>query len=73
MTKREENLARARKIERHLRPATLPVGIKFWKNGETIPKEAGTPPKQRHAWCQFVSIARCTGTEARDIFLVKKE
>lgn len=73
MTKREENLARARKIERHLRPSTLPVGVKFWKTGEQIPKEAGTPPKQRHAWCQFVSIARCNGSDARDIFLVKKE
>jgi uncharacterized protein (DUF169 family) len=67
------NLARARKIERHLRPPTLPVGIKFWTEGDRIPPEAGKRPEAKHTWCQFVSNARFNGSDQRELLLVKKE
>lgn len=73
MTTSQKNLARARKIERHLRPPTLPVGVKFWKKGEQIPSEAGKSPEQKHSWCQFVSNARFNGSDKRDIVLVRQE
>ena len=72
MTKKQENLLRARKIERHLRPPTLPVGIKFWKKGEQIPPEAGDAPEHNHSWCQFISLARFNA-ETRAVTLVRQE
>ena len=70
---RKANLARARKIERHLRLPTLPVGIKFWKEGETIPLNAGVKAKSRHTYCQFLSMVRNNGADDRQIFLVEKD
>lgn len=72
-TIRQENIARVRKIKRHLRPPTLPVGIKFWKNGERIANEAGKSPEYNYTWCQFLSNARFGGGDKRDIVLVRKE
>lgn len=70
---RKANLARARKIERHLRPPTLPVGIRFWREGERIPPEAGTKSQFQYTWCQFLSLIRNNGADDREILLVKRE
>ena len=70
---RKVNLARARKIERHLRLPTLPVGVRFWKPGEPIPPEAGKTPEMKHTWCQYLSITRNNGADDREILLVRLE
>jgi len=70
---RKVNLARARKIERHLRPPTLPVGVKFWKPGDTIPPEAGIQSPFKYTWCQFLSLVRNNGADDRETFLVREE
>lgn len=73
MTTRDENLRRARKIERHIRPLTLPVGVRLWKKGETIPSEAGKRPAKTHSWCQFLTLARTNASDDRPTFLIRKE
>jgi len=70
---RQSNIARARKIERHLRPPTLPVGVKFWNRGEQIPDKAGKNPEHNYTWCQFLSNARFNSSDKRDIVLVRNE
>ena len=70
---RKANLARARKIERHLRPPTLPVGVRFWREGETIPPNAGVKSEFKHTYCQFLSFVRYDGADDREIFLIEKE
>jgi len=70
---RKANLARARKIERHLRPPTLPVGIRFWREGETIPDNAGAKAPHSYTWCEFLSLIRNNGADDRQHLLVKRE
>ena len=70
---RKVNLARARKIERHLRPPTLPVGIRFWRQDDEIPANAGDTLPAKHTWCQILSIVRNNGADDRQTFLVKRE
>jgi len=70
---RKVNLARARKIERHLRPPTLPVGVKFWKPGDSIPPEAGVQSPYKYTWCEFLSLVRNNGADDRETFLVRKD
>lgn len=66
---RRRNLERARKIERHIRPVTLPVGIRFWKKGERIPAEAGKHPENRYTWCQLVSTVQFNAADIRQVYL----
>jgi len=73
MTTREENLRRAGKIERHVRPLTLPVGVRLWKKGERVPSEAGKRPDKTHSWCQFLTLARTNASDDRPTFLIRKE
>ena len=67
------NRARARKIERHLKLPTLPVGVRFWREGETIPDNAGTPPRRKYTYCQILSMIRFNAEEDRDITLIKQD
>ena len=67
------NRARARKIERHLKLPTLPVGVRFWREGETIPNNAGTPPRRKYTYCQILSMIRFNAEEDRDITLIKQD
>jgi uncharacterized protein (DUF169 family) len=66
------NLRRARQIERHIRPLTLPIGVRFWKKGEQIPPEAGSPPDRTHSWCQFLTLAATNASDNRPTFLVRE-
>ena len=70
---RKVNATRARKIERHLRPPTLPVGIRFWRENDEIPANAGSSPPAKHTWCQLLSIVRNNGADDRQTFLVKRD
>lgn len=70
---KKQNRVRARKIERHLRPASLPVGVKFWKKGDTIPPEAGHKPSTKFTWCEYVSFIRNNGADDREILLIRLE
>lgn len=72
MSIKQQNLERARKIERHIRPLTLPVGARFWKKGEQLPSEAGTRPEKKHSWCQFLTLARTNASDNRPTFLIKR-
>jgi uncharacterized protein (DUF169 family) len=69
----QKNIERARQLERHLRLTTLPVGIRLWKNGETIPPDAGERPAKKHSWCQYLTMARTSAADVRPTFLVKAE
>ena len=70
---RKANLARARIIERHLRPPTMPVGVKFWKEGDTIPANAGVKWHSKQTYCQFLSIVRNNGADDREVLLIEKD
>ena len=70
---RKANLARARKIDKHFRPPTLPVGVKFWREGETIPDNAGVKPRAKHTYCQFLSMVRNNGADDREIVVIEKD
>jgi len=69
----QKNTERARQLERHLRLTTLPVGIRLWKNGETIPPDAGERPTKKHSWCQYLTMAKTYAADARPTFLVKAD
>lgn len=69
----KENIEMARKIEEHLRIPTLPVGIKFYKHGDTIPEGVGIEPDFTGTFCQFVSFSRYERCEIRQTYLIKKE
>jgi uncharacterized protein (DUF169 family) len=70
---KKANLARARKVERHLRPPTLPVGVRFWRENEEIPANAGVKSPYKYTWCQFLSLVRNNGADDRETFLVEIE
>jgi len=69
----KKNAHRAQQLERHLRLTTLPVGIRLWKNGETLPPEAGERPAKKHSWCQYLTMARTWAADARPTFLLKAD
>ncbi len=67
---RTRNAQRAHQLERHLRMATLPVGIRLWKAGEQIPPDAGARPTRKRTWCQYLTEARTFAADVRPRFLV---
>ena len=69
----EENLARARKIESHLRLPTLPVGIKIYKNEDSVPEGVGEEPDFAGTFCQFVSYSRFERCQIRKNYLLKRK
>lgn len=48
------NIERASKIDKHLRIPTLPVGLKFFKKDEFVPKELGRESDWVGTFCQFL-------------------
>ncbi|MBN1856046.1 MAG: DUF169 domain-containing protein [Dehalococcoidia bacterium] len=69
----EKNIKRARQMERHLRLTTMPVGIRLWKNRESIPDGAGERPSKKHSFCQYLTMARTYAADVQPTFLLKAD
>lgn len=70
----KENVEKARKIESHLRLPTLPVGVKFFKESDSIPDIEYYDPDFGGTFCQFVTYSRSERCEPlRKNYLIKKD
>lgn len=67
------NIERSAKIDAHLRIPTLPVGLKFFRKGETVADGIGKGSASPGTFCQFVSQARFERCAIRQNTLVRRK